>query len=183
MRNHIVEMFLEEGKKRVMTTRVLRRPRFSWLRRDYSDNDLRGVFFDRVFCVTRYEVWIGLESSQRTACFLAGLLGLCYTVWKVLLLLFQNSSCLGGLELGLRALQPSSRQQQSLEFITRFMRGAINTQIIFQSRVGVVVPSVRGSWRALLRVYQILKLLQVQFLWFFSLLGFHQFSAFFENWP
>ena len=58
------------------------------------------------------------------------------------------------------------------------MTGAINTQIIFQSRVGVVVPSVRGSWRALLRVYQILKLLQVQFLCFFSLLGFHQFSAF-----
>ena len=62
----------EEGKKRVMTTRVLwclrRRPRFSWLRRDYSDNDLRGVFFDRVFCVTRYGRsldWLRVKSKDR----------------------------------------------------------------------------------------------------------------------
>ena len=55
-----------------MTTRVLwclrRRPRFSWLRRDYSDNDLRGVFFDRVFCVTRYGRsldWLRVKSKDR----------------------------------------------------------------------------------------------------------------------
>ena len=56
----------EEGKKRVMTTS--RRPRFSWLRRDYSDNDLRGVFFDRVFCVTRYGRsldWLRVKSKDR----------------------------------------------------------------------------------------------------------------------
>ena len=54
--NQIFEIFL----KKLKTTKHIAR--------DYSDNDLRGVFFDRVFCVTRYGRsldWLRVKSKDR----------------------------------------------------------------------------------------------------------------------
>ena len=63
---------------------------FSLCPHSIKDNDLRGVFFDRVFCVARYEVWIGLESSQRTACFWLSLKTSCCCTSHSLRALLQN---------------------------------------------------------------------------------------------